>query len=135
MHLQVAATVRTARTPPAPAESKTETAQDLFEDVVEIHRRIIGHAAHLPQAGSPKLVITGAFLRVGKDAVGFINFFEFFLCIRFLAHIRMVLARQFAESRLDIIRGGILHNAEDFIIIAIGCHKIPVYRSNSPMVE
>ena len=79
---------------PAAAGGKAE---EFAEDIGKVHAVPIGHAASTVYARMTKLVIGAALVGIRKHGVGFVDFLEFFLCIRFFIDVRMILARQCAK--------------------------------------
>ena len=64
-----------------------------------------------------ELIVGRAFFRVLQHLVGFAQFLEFRFGIRFLADIRVILARQLAVGALDFILGGVAFHPQYFVVI------------------
>src|SRR6185312_1677414 len=64
-----------------------------------------------------KAVIRYALLRILEHLIGFAQFLEAGFRLRILADIRMIFARQFPVSALDVILRGIAGAAHDFVVI------------------
>jgi len=54
-------------------------------------------------AGRTETIITGAFIVVGKDFVGFIDFFEAGFSIVMIADIRVIFTGELAECFLNVV--------------------------------
>ena len=66
-----------------------------------------------------QLVVTLAFVRVGKNFVGFIDFFELvFGGFISWIDVGVILARKLSVCRFDLIRASGFGNAEDFIVVS-----------------
>jgi hypothetical protein len=100
------------RTRAAPAASEeVAKSENVAENVAEIRKDRRIEAPKSPagstDAGMPKPVVAGAFLRVAQNRVSLGGFLEFFF--RFLVpwvSVRMVLKRQFSVRALDFLVGG-----------------------------
>ena len=64
-----------------------------------------------------ELIIGGALFRILEHFIGLAHFLEARFGIGFLAHIRMIFAREFAVGPLDLVLGRIPRNAHDLVIV------------------
>ena len=64
-----------------------------------------------------QLIVCRALFRIFQNLVGFSNFLEAVLGIRFSTDIGMILAGKFAISALDLVLRRIARNAHDFVVI------------------
>jgi hypothetical protein len=65
------------------------------------------------------MIVGGALVGVAQHFIGFLHLFELVLGILFLAHVRMVFARQLSIGALDLIRVGAAGHTENLVIILI----------------
>jgi hypothetical protein len=65
------------------------------------------------------MIVGRALLRIAQHFVGFLQLFELVLGVLFLAHIRMVFARQFAVRELHLIRVGAAGHTENLVVILV----------------
>jgi hypothetical protein len=66
-----------------------------------------------------QLVVGCTLFRVLERFVGLAHFLELGLRILFLGHVGVILARQAAIGRLDVVRAGILAHAKNCVIILV----------------
>jgi len=66
---------------------------------------------------APELIIGGAFLRIGEHGVGLVDLLHAQLGIGLLGDVRVVLARELAESLLDVIRRGITRHPQGLVVV------------------
>ena len=77
-------------------------------------------ATHVAETFLAEAVIAGALVGIRKHTIRLVDLFELFLGVRFLAHIRVILARQFSEGCFDLIFRGVPSYTEYLVVIAIG---------------
>jgi hypothetical protein len=87
------------------------------ETIEPLGEAAITASVSVPVVGSP-------FLRIGKDFLGFVDFFELILSLRIVVFIGVIFECQGPESFLYVFIGGISANAEDFIIITFFSHTL-----------
>ena len=112
-----------AETAAEPAAAPAEDITEHGEDVVHVHAaRTISARAAL-EGLMTELVVALAFLRIVEDIIRLGRFLELLLG-RLVARIAvgMILHRQLAISRLDLIRGRRLRDAKDLVVISLLCH-------------
>ncbi len=64
-----------------------------------------------------QVVIGGALFRIGQHGVGFVHFGHAIGRVGFLADVGMVFARELAIRFLDLVRSGVLVDAEYLVIV------------------
>jgi hypothetical protein len=122
---QVGAAVHLLTAAPA-----TLLAEDVAKDVAKRlgkTAKAFRPAAHVRvDARVAVLVVGGALLRVGQHLVGLFGLLELDLGLHghaALVAVGVVLHRQLAISLLDFLIAGVLGNAQDFVIVALGGHQ------------
>jgi hypothetical protein len=99
-----------------------EDIAESFEDVAHIAKTTLSVVP-----GMPETIVTGTFLLIAEDFVGFGSFFELVNRFRIpLIGIGVILERQFAIRPRDFILGSRLLDSEDFVKISlrIGRHGV-----------
>jgi hypothetical protein len=117
----------TTATALAAAEDILE-AEHLAENVLEFledRPEFAGVEDLIIEAGVAVTVVSGALLRIGKNAVGFAGFAKMMLGDGFVFRVAvgMPLHGGFAISTLDLVAGGVASDAENFVIITLGCRR------------
>jgi len=132
---QVGAAVAHAPTAAAPAEAE-QVAEHVAEHIAEVAEGMrILEASMAPEilhlridAGMAVLVVAGALVLVGQHFVGLGDLAEALgrrLIVRIA--VRMILHGQLAVGALDRVQVRVLGHAQNFVIIALGCHLCPRY--------
>ncbi len=69
-----------------------------------------------------KFVVSRPFFRIAEHVMGFVDFFEFFLCVLVpFGFVRVVLFSQFPKGFFDFLCRGTFGDAKNFVIIFV-CH-------------
>jgi len=112
--LGTTASTRTA----AEKVSETEKISEDFADILK-NRRVKSARSSTAHGSMPEAVVSGTFVRIRQDGIGFAALFEPLFCIRVIGiAIRMKLKRQLAVGALDLLLAGPAGNPEDFVVIA-----------------
>jgi len=80
-------------------------------------------AAESLHSGVAKAVVSGAFLRVAEDIVGFFDLFELLLGSLVSIVVGMVLKCQLSERLLDFVIRGISVHAQNIVVVVFISHK------------
>ena len=99
------------------AKGAVENVEDVLK-AAETARATGEAAARAVDAGMAETVVARPLLVIGKHFVGFVDFFELFFGVGFLADVGVVLARQPAKGALDLARIRALRNTEHLVIIS-----------------
>jgi len=66
---------------------------------------------------APQLVIGGTLFRVREHSVGLVEFLHARFGIRFLGNVRVVFARQFPKSLLDLVGRGLAGHPQNLVVV------------------
>src|SRR2546430_993881 len=64
-------------------------------------------------------VVPLALLGIAEDLVGLIDLLELLFRVRFLVHVRVVLARELSVGLLDVVGRGVLRNAQRLVVVLV----------------
>jgi hypothetical protein len=107
----------------AGAEHVEEVAQVPEAEVAEIEALALEGIELRPEGLVPALVVLATLLGVGEDGEGLGDLLEPLLgCLVAGVHVRVVLARELAVGRLDLLVVGGARNAQDLVIVLLGGH-------------
>jgi hypothetical protein len=74
-----------------------------------------------------QFIVFFALLRVLQDFVGFVELFEFILGPLLLAHVGMILARQFPIGPLDLLLSRRAGHIQHFVVVSeLNSHRSPI---------
>ena len=122
VHLDIGAALR-ARVAAEESLERTEAAEveiEPAENVLEIDAAEQVLAAEAGDAGETARIVFRALLRIGEDRVGLGDFLEAFFGPGFLVAVGVVFQREIAKRVLDRLLVGVLGDAQNFVVVALG---------------